>query len=68
MANVAYVTMSQPEKAHFNVSIRIHEDDAVCSFDAGLTEIIWISFPRTLFELRAYRQMGYQLKFDHIRI
>lgn len=60
--NTAHVTLNQPERKHFNLAVNITEENAVFWLDAGRTELQWINFERVLFELRAYRAMGYRLK------
>lgn len=61
--HIARVSLSQPAPKHFNISVGISEDEAVCWLDAGRTELQWCNLERTLFELRAYRSMGYKLIF-----
>ncbi len=69
MEAIAYVTISNTERLpyYFDVTVRIPECRAVCYLDAGRTSLIAIRFDRVLFELRAYRKMGYKLIFHKVR-
>ncbi len=69
MDAIAYVTLSNTERLphYFDVTVRIPKCRAVHWLDAGRTSLIAIRFDKVLYELRAYRLMGYKLKFQKVR-
>jgi hypothetical protein len=59
----ADVSLYQPAPKHFHVVVEISEKEAIHLLDAGKTEMLWLTLKDVLFELRAYRRIGYKLSF-----